>query len=53
MTILIFAISCGGGNGKNANKMIVTSTPEQNRIKSKGLNIPKINCPFFVFAGIK
>lgn len=31
----------------------VIQQPVPNNIKSKGLNIPKINCPFFVLAGIK
>ena len=31
----------------------VIQQPVPNNIKSNGLNIPKINCPFFVFAGIK
>ncbi len=30
-----------------------TATPQPNKIKSGGVNNPKINCPFFVFAGIK
>ena len=36
-----------------ASKIIVTSTPTPKIIASTGRNIPKINVPFFVFAGIK
>jgi arabinogalactan endo-1,4-beta-galactosidase len=40
-------------NGINAIRINVTNTPPPNKYKSKGLNNPKINCPLFVFAGIK
>jgi hypothetical protein len=37
-------------NAKNVN---VINIPVPNNTKSKGLNIPSINLPRFVFAGIK
>lgn len=40
-------------NGIIINRSIVIDTPDENNIKSNGLNIPNINCPLFVFAGIK
>lgn len=40
-------------SGITARKIIVMITPVPNRIKSNGLNIPKIKFPFLVFAGIK
>lgn len=40
-------------NGSKASNNIVTAIPLATKIKSKGLNNPKINCPLFVLAGIK
>ena len=40
-------------NGRNAINKNVINTPAPNKYKSKGLNNPRINCPRFVFAGIK
>ena len=48
--IIVTAVDDMGIISKN-NKVIQQPVP--NNIKSKGLNIPKINCPFFVLAGIK
>ncbi len=40
-------------NGNRASSNIVIAIPLPTKIKSKGLNRPKINCPLFVLAGIK
>ena len=39
--------------GRKASNITVTKHPPPNSHKSKGLNIPNINCPLLVLAGIK